>query len=150
MRHRASLARLAGLAAASLLLTHASPAAAQSAAPAGAAPAGSIVAPLFARPGLNFIFELESDVLDPQASKRSLDRLSAFELGMISRSTDGLFEVFHRDGSATIDLQGRFQEFSFVRVGTDGRLVFSCMDEYAGVREALMAPPRAATIWEER
>jgi hypothetical protein len=150
MRHRSSIALLAGIATASLLLTHASPVAAGSAPPVSGASAAPSVAQALPRPGLNFILELESDLFDTQGSPRSVQRLSALEQAMISRSADGLFEVFHRDGSATIDLQGRFQEFSFVRIGADGRLIFSCMDEYADVREALFAASRASTAWEER
>ena len=102
------------------------------------------------RPGLNFILGLESDLFDAPGSARPMVRLSALEQAMISRSADGLFEVFHRDGSVTLDLQGRFQEFSFVRMSAVGRPVFSCMDEYAAVREALFAATPASAGWEER
>ena len=147
MRHRASITRLAGIAAASLLLTHASPAAAAS---PETAPGATSVAMATSRPGLNFILELESDLFDAPGSARPMDRLSALEQAMISRSADGLFEVFHRDGSVTLDLQGRFQEFSFVRMSADGRPVFSCMDEYTAVREALFAATPVSAGWEER
>lgn len=150
MRLRASIARFAGVAAASVLLTHAAPAAAGSVPPTDGRPSESAVAPEFARPGLNFMLGLETDVFGLSGAPRSVERLSALEQAMISRSADGLFEVFHRDGSATIDLQGRFQEFSFVRIAADGRLIYSCMDEYAGVREALFAAQRASAAWEER
>jgi hypothetical protein len=150
MAPRTSLSHLAGFAAAALLLTHASPTAAAPPTWAADAPKGAAVAPAFQRPAFDFILGLETDVFGTLGSKRSLERLSPIEQAMISRSADGLFEVFHRDGSVTMDLQGRFQEFAFVRIGADGKPVFSCMDEYASVREALFEAPKSPPALEDR
>jgi hypothetical protein len=79
----------------------------------------------------------------------SLDRapaLTAAERNAISRSFTGLFEVRHPDGSVSVDLQGRFQEFAVVHMGPDGKPVYQCLDDSLSVRRSLLGPQPAAAL----
>lgn len=46
----------------------------------------------------------------------------------LNRSTDGLTEQRHEDGSVSMDLQGRFQSVVVVRRNDDGSVTESCVD----------------------
>ena len=48
---------------------------------------------------------------------------------MLNKSTDGLVEVKHPDGTESIDLQGRYQNVSMARIGEDGTVETECTDE---------------------
>ena len=62
--------------------------------------------------------------LTPQEAQR----LAAGLKGMLNRSTQGLVEVKQADGSTAMDLQGRFQSVAVARVGDDGAITESCVD----------------------
>lgn len=47
---------------------------------------------------------------------------------VLNRSTEGLVEVQHEDGSKSMDLQGRFQNVEVARINEDGTLSQSCVD----------------------
>jgi len=70
----------------------------------------------------------------------------------VDHSTAGLLEVHHADGSVSVDLQGRFQEYATVRVGPDGKLIFRCVDGEENAKRAVKssAPAPAAPALEER
>lgn len=48
--------------------------------------------------------------------------------GMLNKSTDGLEQVHEKDGSISMDLQGRFQNVTVARVNEDGTTEQSCVD----------------------
>jgi len=48
--------------------------------------------------------------------------------GLLNKSTDGLEQVHHQDGSISMDLQGRFQNVTVARVNEDGTTEQSCVD----------------------
>ena len=54
----------------------------------------------------------------------------------MSRSMDGLRVIHKPDGSKMVDLQGRFQEYTVVRITPDGRKEQTCV-EGSGVAAAL-------------
>lgn len=60
----------------------------------------------------------EAPAVDPAAEAR-LER-------MISRSSEGLVEVVHADGSVSMDLQGRFMSVMVAAPAADGSLAGSC------------------------
>ena len=72
--------------------------------------------------------------IDPETGKfgmptrEQLKELSELEQLRLDHSPADLVEVHHPDGSVSVDLQGRFQEFMTVRVGPDGKLNFQCVD----------------------
>ena len=79
------------------------------------------------------------------------------ELAEIRRRTPGdehrvakpdghLPEVHHPDGHVSVDLNGQFQEFVTVRIGPDGKPVFTCMH---GPEDAERAVPEPSAL-EER
>ena len=55
-------------------------------------------------------------------------KLAAGLKQMVNKSTDGLSEVQHADGSVTMDLQDRFQNVTVARVNDDGSVSQSCVD----------------------
>ncbi|MGH7342904.1 MAG: post-PEP-CTERM-1 domain-containing protein [Candidatus Rokuibacteriota bacterium] len=72
--------------------------------------------------------------IDPETGRlgmptpEQMEELSGLATPEIDHSSEGLVEVHHPDGSVSVDLQGRFQEFATVRIGQDGKLVFQCVD----------------------
>ncbi len=50
---------------------------------------------------------------------------------MVNRSTDGLVQVQHPDGSVSMDLEGRFQDVTVARVNKDGTVSQSCVNNPA-------------------
>jgi hypothetical protein len=55
-------------------------------------------------------------------------RLAAGLKQMVNKSTEGLSEVQHADGSVTMDLQDRFQNVLVARVNDDRSVSQSCVD----------------------
>ena len=62
--------------------------------------------------------------LSPQEAQRLADELKP----VLNRSTDGLKQVRHGDGSLSMDLEGRFQNVVVARRNTDGSIEQSCID----------------------
>ena len=46
----------------------------------------------------------------------------------LNRSSEGLVEVHHPDGSVSVDLQGRFHNASMARIDSTGKLQTTCVD----------------------
>jgi hypothetical protein len=69
-----------------------------------------------------------------------LAELAALSPQALRTSGEGLVEVHYPDGSVSIDLEGRFQEYAVARVGPDGKLVFQCVNDRQALRRALRAP----------
>ena len=92
--------------------------------------------------------------IDPETGElgmptpEQLQRISDSQQSQVNHSSAGLVEVHHPDGSVSIDLQGRFQEYETVRVGPDGKLIYQCVDGEENARRAVAAPAPAAP--EER
>lgn len=55
-------------------------------------------------------------------------RLAAGLKKLVNKSSEGLEEVRHADGSVSVDVQGRFQSVTVAKVDEDGNLVTSCVD----------------------
>jgi hypothetical protein len=102
-----------------------------------------------ARAGLVIAWDPESQSFTMPAPDRSLP-LTAEERNAISRSFAGLVQVHHPDGSVSVDLQGRFQEFAVVHLGPDGKPVYQCLDDAATMRRALLEPVPASSGLEDR
>jgi len=92
--------------------------------------------------------------IDPETGElgmptpEQLQRISDSQQSQVDHSSAGLVEVHHPDGSVSIDLQGRFQEYATVRIGPDGKLTYRCVDGEENARRAVAAPAPAAP--EER
>jgi len=88
--------------------------------------------------------------IDPETGRlgpptpEQIAELSAREGLMISRSGDGLVEVRHSDGSVSLNLQDRFQEFATVQVGPGGKLIYGCVDDEKALRQTFRSPPNSA------
>ena len=84
--------------------------------------------------------------IDPETGELGMptreqwNELSDLERQRLDHSSAGLVEVHHPDGSVSVDLQGRFQEFVTVRIGPDGKLRFQCVDGAENAERALKAP----------
>jgi len=63
--------------------------------------------------------------LTPEEAQQLADGLKT----MLNRSTEGLEQERHADGSVSVDLQGRFQNVAVARVNEDGSVEQSCIDK---------------------
>ena len=70
--------------------------------------------------------------------------LSPIERNRLNHSGEGLTPVHHPDGSISIDLEGRFQEFAIAHVGPDGRLHYGCVSDRAELQRTLRHPAPTA------
>ncbi|HZT57275.1 MAG TPA: hypothetical protein VFA21_01490 [Pyrinomonadaceae bacterium] len=106
----------------------ATPLASQSAAPAPVAndtaqPAGNFVTVEVGGKRLRVNAQtLQQGPLTQAQSQQIADALKG------NKSTDGLVEVQHPDGSVSMDLQGRFQNFTLAKKNDDGSVSAACVD----------------------
>ena len=81
--------------------------------------------------------------IDPETGEMGMptpdqmQKLSESPQYQVDHSSAGLLEVHHPDGSVSIDLQGRFQEYATVRIGPDGKLIYRCVDGPENAKRAL-------------
>lgn len=72
--------------------------------------------------------------IDPQTGRvqdltpEEAQRLARGLKQMVNKSTAGLEEVHYKDGSTSLNLEGRFQSVTVAKVDEDGNLVTSCVD----------------------
>lgn len=116
---------------------------------AAAAQAPVPAAPPSATAGMVVGLDPETGQLGPATAEQRL-QLFPEEANMISRSTEGLVETPIPGGGFLLDLGGRFQEFSYVRVGPDGKFVFGCAGDAAALRRGLAAPVKREAAMEDR
>ena len=82
--------------------------------------------------------------LSPEDAKKLADGLR----GMLNKSSEGLVEEYHHDGSVSVDLKGRFQNVTVARVNKDGTVTTSCVDNpraaaaFFGIDPKLLEPER--------
>ena len=84
--------------------------------------------------------------------------LSNMERVRLEDSQGDLVPVFHTDGSISLDLKGRFQEFATVRIDPSGKKSFRCVDGKENAERAIAGPSLetaaesspAAPVAEER
>jgi hypothetical protein len=80
-------------------------------------------------------------------------RMSEAERHRVAKPDGPLPEVRHPDGHVSVDLNGQFQEFTTVRIGPDGKPVFTCVQGQDGAERAIAGPgftEPAAPALEER
>lgn len=94
--------------------------------------------------------------VDPQTGKiKPLTADEARQLAeglkrMLNKSTEGLVQEHHADGSTSLDLQGRFQNVTVARENQDGTLSQSCVDnpgaaaKFFGIDSKLVEPETPA------
>jgi hypothetical protein len=73
-------------------------------------------------------------------SSEQLAELKLTETEAISHEDDGLTQVRHADGSFTVHLQGRYQEYAVIRKAADGTTVTGCVDHPAKADHLHPAP----------
>jgi hypothetical protein len=94
--------------------------------------------------------------LNSQGQIRPLTQEEAQKLaeglkGMLNKSSEGLVEEQHPDGSVTVDLQRRFQSVTVARENDDGTITQSCVDNpraagaFFGIDPKLIERDRART-----
>jgi hypothetical protein len=77
-----------------------------------------------------------------------LRKLSEGDARRVAKPEGPLPEVRHPDGHVSVELDGQFQEFTTVRIGPDGKPVFTCAHGPEEAARAIEAP--AAPALEER
>jgi hypothetical protein len=90
--------------------------------------------------------------LDPETGETlsDPDPSAVFELdaelqNAMRRDTEGLENVHHPNGAVSIDLDGRYQEASFVRIDENGKKII-CTDNVANIEKALNEPSTTAEV----
>ena len=84
--------------------------------------------------------------LSPEDAKKLADGLKV--MLNKNKSSEGLVEEHHHDGSVSVDLQGRFQNVTVARVNKDGTVTTSCVDNpraaaaFFGIDPKLLEPER--------
>lgn len=76
--------------------------------------------------------------------RAEIERSAPLASPALDRSGEGLTVVHRPDGSKMVDLQGRFQEYTVVRIGPDGRKSQVCV-QGPEVEAALAGSPAAET-----
>jgi hypothetical protein len=78
------------------------------------------------------------------AQRAEIERAAALASPALDRSGEGLTVVHRPDGSKIVDLQGRFQEYTVVRIGPDGKKSQVCV-QGPDVEAALTGSPESET-----
>ena len=77
--------------------------------------------------GQNVQLDSQTGEMKP-LTQQEAEKLAAGLAPMLNQSTEGLVEVHHADGSASMDLQGRFQDVAVARMNQDGSISQSCVN----------------------
>ena len=108
-----------------------------------AAPAVAALAPKAAKPAVRTSAGVNGLVvaLDPESgrlgmpSATQMEQLEAAQQQLpgddLNHSDAGLTLKHYADGSMSVDLQGRFQEFATVRIAPNGKRIIGCADRAA-------------------
>lgn len=75
-------------------------------------------------------------------SPQEADRLAQGLKQMIHPSAEGLVEVQHADGSASMDLEERFQNVTVARINEDGSISTSCVNNPRAAGKFLGIDPK--------
>jgi len=94
--------------------------------------------------------------VDPETGEQGMPEREPFleftveELQAFARlEAEGLVTVRHPDGSESIEHEGRFVDYSIVRIGKDGKPHFECVHGTHGVQSALRKGRPARSAQEE-
>lgn len=82
---------------------------------------------------------LQQGPLTQEQSQQMADALEG------NKSTEGLVEVRHDDGTVTVDLQGRFQNVIMAKRNGDGSVSNACVDTPAAAKSFLKSDATAPT-----
>jgi hypothetical protein len=90
--------------------------------------------------------------VDPETGQFSMPSAEQLEALGVSRdpalddSDEGLIQVHHPNGMVSVDLQGRFQEYSVLRIAPDGTRVMACVPTRAQAAHVLTIPPSTPAL----
>jgi hypothetical protein len=112
------------------------------AAQARATPAGSA--------GMMVAIDPETGAFVPPSAAQALLLTSAEQTGLL-RGFEGLTEVRLPNGAVMVDLQGRFMEYSVLRLDLQGRPRLGCVnDDRALLHWLTSREPAPTTVYEEK
>jgi hypothetical protein len=83
-------------------------------------------------------------------SQEQLSELASSQAFQLNESSDGLVEVHHPDGSVSIDLQGRFQDYAVAMMGKDGKPIVGCVRSAADLKQFVSNRVPAPAALEEK
>ena len=97
--------------------------------------------------GMKAYLDPETGTLTVGVAPQTQFELDADTQNALRRDTEGLEVVKHADGSESIDLQGRFQSVSVVRIDANGKAII-CTDNVQTVEKVLdgKATPTAPEV----
>ena len=90
--------------------------------------------------------------IDPETGKLGMptpEQMEAFNANRdpaFDDSDAGLVQVHHPNGAVSIDLQGRFQEYAFVRIAPDGQKIFGCVPTRTQAKQVLSIPANTPVL----
>ena len=102
----------------------------------------------FGSSGMIIARDPETGALVPPSAAQVL-RLTAAERNGLLRGSEGLTQVRLADGTVMVDLQGRFMEYSVLRLDLQGRPHFGCVDDERALLGWLTSRPPAPTTPSE-
>lgn len=105
----------------------------------------TVAAPAPAQAGMVVAVDPETGVLGMPTSEQ-LQALGLDQSAAYDDSDAGLVEVHHPDGTVSIDLQGRFQEYSVIRITPDGKKIMACVPTRAQAARVLAIPPSTPAL----
>jgi len=121
------------------------PSASRDAEPEHAAPAATNAPAMAMRVALD---PVTGQIVAPEHSGLPL---TIEEMQQIARQeAEGLVTIHNTDGSETLNHEGRFADFTVIRVGPNGTPTFMCVHGRPGVERALRQPAPATPSMEDR
>jgi hypothetical protein len=107
-----------------------------------------IAAPAPAQAGMVVAVDPESGQLGMPTAEQ-LEALGVSNNLALDDSDAGLVQVVHPNGSVGVDLQGRFQEYSVIRITSDGRRVVECTPTRKEAARLMLTPVPARALEEK-
>jgi len=107
--------------------------------------ARTVAAPAPAQAGMVISLDPETGLLG-MPSPEQMQALGLDQSPAYDDSDVGLVEVHHPNGTVSVDLQGRFQEYSVVRITPDGKKIMACVPTRAQAARVLAIPPSTPAL----
>jgi len=83
--------------------------------------------------------------IKPMSAEKALEIANELK-ARLNKSTDGLVQVRHSDGSVSIDLQNRAQNVVLARTNEDGSVESTCVDDPLAAAEFLGIDPKLVGV----
>lgn len=118
---------------------------------APARPTPAKAAPVSGQSGMRIFRDPETGEIGPPTAAQAAEVARIDGAENLEFSSQGLEQVRHADGSVSMDLEGRFQEYLVVRKDASGKIQKSCVQGAKGAKKLIDAPaPAPAPVTKDR